>query len=124
MGRTWLPVILSVLLAQSSVAKDDSTAKEAASEKRDRLLQTYTTSAAEYTIHRDATRREKIELQRGPVYVWTDPVRQAYRRAVDDWRQEIELECRKRAIDRIELTTEEPPDKALLDYLVRRAKTF
>ena len=123
MGRTWLPVILLALLAQSSVAKDDSTAKEAASEKRDRLLQTYTTSAAEYTI-RDATRREKIELQRGPVYVWTDPVRQAYRRAVDDWRQEIELECRKRAIDRIELTTEEPPDKALLDYLVRRAKTF
>jgi hypothetical protein len=73
MGRTWLPVVLSALLAQSSVAKDESRAKEAASEKRDRLLQTYTTSAAEYTIRRDATRREKIELQRGPLYVWTNP---------------------------------------------------
>ena len=29
-----------------------------------------------------------------------------------------------RAIDRIELTTEDPPDQALLDYLVKRAKTF
>jgi len=51
-------------------------------------------------------------------------VRDAYRRAVDDWRQALELECRKRAIDRVELTTEDPPDRALLDYLVKRAKTF
>ncbi len=27
MGRTWLPVILSAVLAQSFVAKDDSTAR-------------------------------------------------------------------------------------------------
>jgi uncharacterized protein (DUF58 family) len=51
-------------------------------------------------------------------------IRDAYRRAVDEWRQALELECRKRAIDRIELTTADPPDRALLDYLVRRAKTF
>jgi uncharacterized protein (DUF58 family) len=51
-------------------------------------------------------------------------IRDAYRRAVDDWRQKLELECRKRAIDRIELTTEDPPDRALLDYLVKRAKSF
>ena len=51
-------------------------------------------------------------------------IRQAYRRAVDEWRQALEVECRKRAIDRIELTTEDPPDQALLDYLVKRAKTF
>jgi uncharacterized protein (DUF58 family) len=51
-------------------------------------------------------------------------IRQAYRQAVDDWRQALEVECRKRAIDRIELTTQDPPDRALLDYLVRRAKTF
>jgi uncharacterized protein (DUF58 family) len=51
-------------------------------------------------------------------------IRDAYKKAVDEWRQALEIECRKRAIDRIELTTADPPDKALLDYLVRRAKTF
>ena len=51
-------------------------------------------------------------------------VRDAYQEAVDDWRQALELECRKRAIDRIELTTHDPPDRALLDYLVKRARTF
>jgi uncharacterized protein (DUF58 family) len=51
-------------------------------------------------------------------------VRASYLAAVDDWRQALELECRKRAIDRIELTTQDPPDRALLDYLVKRAKTF
>lgn len=51
-------------------------------------------------------------------------VRDAYKKAVDDWRQKLEVECRKRAIDRIELTTQDPPDRALLDYLVRRARTF
>jgi len=51
-------------------------------------------------------------------------IRAAYLQAVDDWRQQLEIECRKRAIDRIELTTRDAPDRALLDYLVKRAKTF
>jgi uncharacterized protein (DUF58 family) len=51
-------------------------------------------------------------------------IRQAYQQAVDAWRQELEVECRKRAIDRIELTTDDPPDQALLNYLVRRARTY
>jgi uncharacterized protein (DUF58 family) len=51
-------------------------------------------------------------------------IRASYLQAVDDWRQQLEIECRKRAIDRIELTTQDPPDRALLDYLVKRAKTF
>lgn len=53
-----------------------------------------------------------------------EAVREAYRKAVDDWRQALELECRKRAIDRIELTTDDAPDRALLDYLVKRARTL
>jgi uncharacterized protein (DUF58 family) len=53
-----------------------------------------------------------------------EAVREAYQEAVDAWRKRIEIECRKRAIDRIELTTQDPPDHALLDYLVRRARTF
>jgi uncharacterized protein (DUF58 family) len=52
-----------------------------------------------------------------------EAVREAYREAVDAWQRAIELECRKRAIDRIELTTQDPPDQALLEYLVRRART-
>src|SRR5258708_1527040 len=51
-------------------------------------------------------------------------IRQASRLAVEEWRQALELECRKRAIDRIELTTDDSPERAILDYLVRRAKTF
>jgi uncharacterized protein (DUF58 family) len=51
-------------------------------------------------------------------------IRDAYKKAVDAWRQALELECRKRAIDRIELVTTDPPDRAILDYLVKRAKTF
>ena len=51
-------------------------------------------------------------------------VRDAYRKAVDDWRNSVEVECRKRAIDRVELVTTDPLDRALLDYLVKRARTF
>lgn len=51
-------------------------------------------------------------------------IREAYQKAVNDWRQTLETECRKRAIDRVELVTTDPPDRALLDYLAKRASTF
>jgi uncharacterized protein (DUF58 family) len=51
-------------------------------------------------------------------------VRAAYRKAVAGWLDALETECRKRAIDRVELTTRDPPDRALLDYLAKRARTF
>ena len=51
-------------------------------------------------------------------------VREAYKLAVDEWREKVEVECRKRAIDRVELVTTDPLDQALLDYLVKRAKSF
>jgi uncharacterized protein (DUF58 family) len=53
-----------------------------------------------------------------------DGIRDAYRNAVGEWISQLELECRKRAIDRVELVTTDAPDRALLDYMVRRAKTF
>ncbi len=49
-------------------------------------------------------------------------VRDAYQRRVDAWCNEIERECLNRSIDRVELTTDQPLDKALLDYLVQRSK--
>lgn len=51
-----------------------------------------------------------------------ESVRADYLKAVEAWREQVEIECRNRAIDRVELTTDEPLDQALLDYLVRRAK--
>jgi hypothetical protein len=95
MGRTWLPVTLSALLAQPSLVKDDSMAQEAARKNRDGPLQIYTTPAVEYTIHRD------VRVAAG-----------ARARVPQTW------------IDRIDLTTTDAADTALLDYLVKRAKTF
>jgi hypothetical protein len=60
---------------QSPVAKDDPAAQLAARAKRERLLEIYAGEAAEYTIYRDSSRNERVELQREPVYVWTNPVR-------------------------------------------------
>ena len=51
-----------------------------------------------------------------------DGIQQAYRRAFGQWREAIDAECRSRGIDRVELTTADPLDQGLLDYLVRRSK--
>lgn len=53
-----------------------------------------------------------------------DGVREAYLKEVRQWCDELESQCRNRSVDRIELTTDDPLDQALLDYLVRRAKCF
>ena len=65
------------------------------------------------------------DLETGEVLLTqAESVRDAYRSAVNQWRKELELQCRNRAVDRIELKTDEPLDQALVDYLVRRAKSF
>jgi hypothetical protein len=76
MGGTRLLLILSVLIGQAPVSKDDAAAQEAARIKRERLLKLYVSEAADYTIYRDASRRDKLELRREPVYVWTNPLRE------------------------------------------------
>src|SRR5579864_2019042 len=53
-----------------------------------------------------------------------DGIREKYLQAIGEWRAEVERECRNRSIDRVELTTDDKLDEALLDYLVRRAKSF
>lgn len=53
-----------------------------------------------------------------------DGIRDQYRQAIADWSEELDDECRNRSVDRIELVTDEPLDKALLDYLVTRANSF
>ena len=46
--------------------------------------------------------------------------RDEYLKAVGEWRRQLDAECRHRSVDRIELTTEDPLDAALVDYLARR----
>ena len=75
MSAAWLLIVLATVPGQPPVAKDDAATQEAARAKRERLLEIYTREAAEYTIYRDASRKEKVELRREPVYVWTNPVR-------------------------------------------------
>ena len=53
-----------------------------------------------------------------------DGIRESYLAAIGRWRAEVERECRNRSIDRVELTTDDKLDEALLDYLVRRSKSF
>lgn len=52
----------------------------------------------------------------------TEGIRDEYLQAVQQWRDSIDEECLNRSVDRIELTTADPLDKALVDYLVTRSK--
>ncbi len=52
----------------------------------------------------------------------TEGIREDYLAAVDEWRGALDEECLNRSVDRVELTTEDSLDKALVDYLVRRSK--
>lgn len=53
-----------------------------------------------------------------------DGIQRAYRAAVAEWRDALDAECRNRAVDRIEMTTDDPLDQVLLDYLVKRSKSY
>ena len=75
MSPTWLLIGLAAMAGQPPVAKDDAATQQAARAKRERLLEIYASEAAGYTIYRDASRKEKVELRPEPVYVWTNPVR-------------------------------------------------
>ena len=60
-------------------------------EQHERVLAIYTNDAAEYTIYRDASRKERVELRREPVFVCSDPTRGGGDGAVFVWT------CRGRA---------------------------
>ena len=52
----------------------------------------------------------------------TEGIREEYLEAVEKWRNEIEEECLNRSVDRVEVTTEDSLEKALVDYLAKRFK--
>jgi uncharacterized protein (DUF58 family) len=59
---------------------------------------------------------------RGEITTHAEGVREKYLQAVDDWRGQLQQECLNRGVDRVELTTDDRLDQALLDYLVRRSQ--
>jgi uncharacterized protein (DUF58 family) len=51
-------------------------------------------------------------------------VRVAYEAAVEQWVRELEEGCRMRDVELVALTSDEPLDRALYDYLARRARHY
>jgi hypothetical protein len=80
-SRGWQPAIpipaIGLLVAVAGYVFGSIAIAQVAADKskRDRLLAIYVEEAAGYTIYRDADKKEKVELRREPVYVWTNPVR-------------------------------------------------
>lgn len=58
------------------------------------------------------------------VVTHADEVRAAYESAVAGWFQALDDGCRGREIDRVILATDEPLDRALYDYLVKRSHHY
>ena len=76
---------LILLFAATIQAQDDSAFKPADRSQHKRILATYTSDAAEYTIYRDASRKDRVEFRREPVLVCSDPVRGGGDGAVFVW---------------------------------------
>jgi hypothetical protein len=71
MVRSWLMLLLISVPSQSLGPKGDSAAPATPS-KREQLMEIHSKDAAAYTIYRDASRKEMVELQREPVFNWTN----------------------------------------------------
>jgi uncharacterized protein (DUF58 family) len=56
------------------------------------------------------------------VVVRAEAIRDEYLRDVKKWRETIGDECCERMVDHVVLTTDDPLDKALVNYLVRRSE--
>jgi len=66
---------------------------------------------------RDLETGEEITTQ-------AEGIREQYLKHFGAWRDELAQECLNRGVDRVELTTDDPLDQAMLDYLVLRAHSF
>jgi uncharacterized protein (DUF58 family) len=58
------------------------------------------------------------------VVAQADEVRQAYQTEITRWFDDLEQGCRSREVERVVLTTDEPLDHGLYDYLARRAQHY
>jgi hypothetical protein len=78
-------ILALALLAQPPAAPDGKAAQPSDREMRQHLLDVYVADAAGYTVYRDASRKEKLELRREPVYIWSNQVRDGSYGAVYVW---------------------------------------
>jgi hypothetical protein len=65
------PVVLALVLGVAPAPAAGDPAKA----RGERLLALHTADAAGYVIYRDASRSQKLDLRREPVYRWTNPTR-------------------------------------------------
>lgn len=59
---------------------------------------------------------------RAEITTHAEGIREGYVAAVNRWREELERECLNRGVSRLEVTTADSMEQALVDYLVRRSK--
>ena len=53
-----------------------------------------------------------------------DEIRARYNAAIADWLNELDSGCRGREIDRVTMTTDQPLEQALYQYLTRRSQLY
>jgi len=53
-----------------------------------------------------------------------DEIRAAYVAAISAWQAELDAGCRGREIDRVAMTTDQPLERALYEYLTRRSQLY
>jgi hypothetical protein len=53
-----------------------------------------------------------------------EEIRRRYTAAIADWETELDAGCRGRDIDRVTMTTDQPLERALYEYLTRRSQLY
>ena len=76
-----------------------------------------------YEKHLGESGRIRVHDMEGPDELTTDveSVRADYTNRINQWCSDLNDVCLHQGVDRLELTTDQPPAEALVDYLVRRA---
>jgi hypothetical protein len=70
-----LALAVALTVAAPALAAPPDGRKDAEKKVADRLFELHLGDAAQYEIFRDAAHRQKLELRRQPVYVWSNPTR-------------------------------------------------
>ena len=70
-------------------------------------------------------RTRVLDLETGEeLTTQVDEIRAGYTAAIAAWQDELDAGCRGRRIDRVTMTTDQPLEQALYEYLTRRSQLF
>lgn len=70
----------------------------------------------------DSGRVQILDMEgSGQITTDVESVKAQYLQRINAWCQQLEDVCLHQGVDRLEVTTDKPPSKALVDYLVKRA---